>query len=67
MPSEPRPDDGAHKKAATHASAERMAWESHVDALIAAFICGVWRANKGEGRLGGGFPLRAGAQEGLSL
>ena len=44
-----------------------MAWESHVDALIAAFICGVWRANKGEGRLGGGFPLRAGAQEGLSL
>ena len=44
-----------------------MAWESHVDALIAAFVCGVWRAKKGEGRLGGGLPLRAGAQEGLSL
>ena len=58
-PSEPRPDDAAHKKAATHASAERMAWESHADALIAAFICGVWRAKKGEGRLGRGFPLRA--------
>ena len=25
-----------------------MAWESHVDALIAAFICAVWRAKKGE-------------------
>ena len=59
-PSEPRPDDAAHKKAATHASAERMAWESHVDALIAAFICGVWRAKKDEGRLGGVSSLRSG-------
>ena len=58
-PSEPRPDDAAHKKAATHASAERMAWESHVDALIAAFACGVWRAKKGEGRLGGASLRRA--------
>ena len=59
-PSEPRPDDAAHKKAATHASAGRMAWESHADALIAAFACGVWRAKKGEGRLGGASSLRRG-------
>ena len=59
-PSEPRPDDAAHKKAATHARAEDAAWESHVGALIAAVACGVWRAKKGEGRLGGAFPHRAG-------
>ena len=33
-----------------------MAWESHVDALIAAFICAVWRAKKGEVAQRGGTP-----------
>ena len=36
-----------------HASVGGMSWESHVGASIAAFICGVGKAKKGEAVLEG--------------